>query len=929
MVYFINADGAVVQCIPAGIHCGSAEANRVVLVAPFSHSAAVSAAFLLPSGEETRPYLLQYEGRLNGYAALGGAGAAGELAYVWSLALPACVSAVGGRVQVQFYFYGGNGEKLASAAASFLVEDGISAQPPEETNAYDEVLAALAQLTGGMAGGTHAARSLCAWREGVAYGQNELVYCPAAEGRGVTFVRSLQAENTAAPYGEDGALDAAHWEEAFSFEGVLDAFEEKLFAFTDTALAFVEQLPAVGEEGKLYATLTAEDPSLFTLYIYRSGAWVELGSKSVTLLPTENAVRYTAQQLTSEQQAQARANIGAASASGAGTVTAAQLEAGLASLAAVADGDEALPSGLREGAGIYTYVAAVPETSAGRLADYNFSGAWFSTSGWTLIGGEGVSPAPSFEEDGLHIAEGLVADRGAAAIANPLKGKAILHTGMSVVLHVTASGALCNDYDSLFGFCAAADSADAGYEFFSVMSSGSGVRFNANGEGNLGETYYDITGKTPIDLTAPSLYVLTMTHSEICIYCNGTRVARYGFTSEGNTVYRVDTLSAISEMDYFVLGCCTAQLGWGNPAMRVLRAAVCNRALTAEEVLALSAQSGYQHSVRVGGGQAQVCVKNAQEAGAAAEALHAQAADRLALSAAVGETGVPVYFNADGEPVACGIINVSDSGYGPIAIGANAVAADFSGVALGLQSSASGGLSVAIGRNAGVDASGGSAVALGSGASADHEYSVAIGATAVTTAADQIQLGGSDNSYVYYYGTLSQRSDERDKADLQDFDDEKSLQFVTSLRTFSYVRNPRGSYEYPEEEQPGARALRRKYGLGPYDKAAHAAGGKKGSRRRAGVSAQDICACMEEGFGNTDCANLVCDSLYDRRQAGEEIPAGVESQLEVSYVSLIPFLISAMRAQQQRIRALEERLLPQEPSADSGDAADESGAAAE
>ena len=64
---------------------------------------------------------------------------------------------------------------------------------------------------------------------------------------------------------------------------------------------------------------------------------------------------------------------------------------------------------------------------------------------------------------------------------------------------------------------------------------------------------------------------------------------------------------------------------------------------------------------------------------------------------------------------------------------------------------------------------------------------------------------------------------------------------------------------------------------------------------------------MRAVFG-ADVANLVCDSLYDRRQAGEAIPEGVESQQEVSYLSLVPFLISAMRAQQTRIAALETAL---------------------
>ena len=48
----------------------------------------------------------------------------------------------------------------------------------------------------------------------------------------------------------------------------------------------------------------------------------------------------------------------------------------------------------------------------------------------------------------------------------------------------------------------------------------------------------------------------------------------------------------------------------------------------------------------------------------------------------------------------------------------------------------------------------------------------------------------------------------------------------------------RKSHEVDEnaEERAGAARLHKEYGLGPYDTAAHAAGTKKGSRRRAGLS---------------------------------------------------------------------------------------------
>ena len=167
MVYFLNASGDILRCVPDRVRRGSAEANKIVLVAPFSESAAAAAEFVLPSGRRAGPYLLTYEGRLganglfaadgaegenadgtaqesaesaentgqgtaSGQTAAGSARAGGETdtesgtgagggsacggssggaqcgsacgacTYVWSLSLPACVSAESGRAAVSF-----------------------------------------------------------------------------------------------------------------------------------------------------------------------------------------------------------------------------------------------------------------------------------------------------------------------------------------------------------------------------------------------------------------------------------------------------------------------------------------------------------------------------------------------------------------------------------------------------------------------------------------------------------------------------------------------------------------------------------------------------------------------------------------------------------------------------------------------------------
>lgn len=957
MVYFLNASGDILRCVPDRVRRGSAEANKIVLVAPFSESAAAAAEFVLPSGRRAGPYLLTYEGRLganglfaadgaegenadgtaqestesaesteqetvSGQTAAGSARADGETdtesgtgagggsvcggssggaqcgsacgacTYVWSLSLPACVSAESGRVGVSFFFYAASGEVMAAASISFLVEAGAAAPSvPTEGDAYGEVLAMLAQIAGGLGDGAYPARSLRLWREGVQYDAGETVLCTASEEGGANLVRSLQDSNAQPPY-TDGVLDET-WEEVYSFEGAIQPFASFFAELALSKIVWAAQLPEEGESGTLYAVLSSSDASLFALYVFRDGEWVTLGEKNVSVLPNGDAVLFTEQQLTSAQQAQARENIGA--------VSEEQLAAGLNGLAAVLSEGEAVPADMREGAGVYSFETA---SLGDGETDHNFTDPAFSSADWTVVSGGGT--APVFGDDGLTIAEGLFAERGAVAAANPLKGEELAENGMTVALYLTVSGNFLNDYESIFGFADAEDSANSAFRFFTVTSNGTGVRMNWNGAGNLGENYYDIAGGSVADMTAPTLYVLTMTAEEIAIYCGGELIASYAYSADGaNTSYRVETLSKIAQADFFILGCCTGLLGWGNPAMHVRRAMLCPRALRAEEVAAFCAQSGYRLGVLLEeGGDALGEVKVRYADGAA----EAESAEKLKLDGEVGRYSA-VYFTEEGKPAENPYIKLR-YGSAPfysyiVSLGRNASASD-AGIAIGDGASASAGVAVGVSAEAGntCDAVGTYASAQGSGL----EGASAFGFEATATASHTIQLGGSANSYVYYYGTLSSRSDERDKADLVDFDDAKSLQFITSLRTFSYVRNPRGAYEYTEEERAGARELHREYGLAPYDAAAHEAGTKKGSRRRAGVSAQDVQAKMQAVYGDEEIANLVCDNLYDRRQAGEEIPEGVESQLEVSYLSLVPFLISAVREQQRHIAALEEAL---------------------
>lgn len=231
MMYFLNAEGTLARCLPERVYQGGSEGNRVMLAAPFAESAAVSASFLLPDGTTEGPFLLTYAGKI------GEVGIAGQEAYGWALALPACVTARCGTVRVQFAFQNAAGEQTVSAAAEFTVERGVPQPlppaPPED--AYTALSAALSAVSADLDDGLYAARAVYAWNASHTYGANELAYCAVEGGRG-RFVRSLANGNDAAPY-PDGQLDAAHWAEVLDFDALSAAAEEASEAAAQSAAA--------------------------------------------------------------------------------------------------------------------------------------------------------------------------------------------------------------------------------------------------------------------------------------------------------------------------------------------------------------------------------------------------------------------------------------------------------------------------------------------------------------------------------------------------------------------------------------------------------------------------------------------------------------------------------------------------------------------
>ncbi len=244
-----------------------------------------------------------------------------------------------------------------------------------------------------------------------------------------------------------------------------------------------------------------------------------------------------------------------------------------------------------------------------------------------------------------------------------------------------------------------------------------------------------------------------------------------------------------------------------------------------------------------------------------------------------------------------------------IAIGENANTSSGSNcIAIGHNTRTAGSECIVIGTNTNTKYSYGS-IAIGLNACCESSNSVALGTNATCANDNSIQLGSSSLKSITAKVSITTTSDERDKADIEELDD-RSLEFLNSIKTFTYVSNTRTSYMYDEDTlTEEEKEIRGKYGLYKYDKESHEAGTKKGTRRRIGVSAQDIQEAMISIYGNIEYANIVNDNLYDYVKNGEEIPEGVESMLGVTYENLIPFLLKGIQILSRRLERVEDALV--------------------
>jgi hypothetical protein len=197
-------------------------------------------------------------------------------------------------------------------------------------------------------------------------------------------------------------------------------------------------------------------------------------------------------------------------------------------------------------------------------------------------------------------------------------------------------------------------------------------------------------------------------------------------------------------------------------------------------------------------------VKIGSNAGATAQGENSVAIGKSAGNNTMGANTVAVGVDAGSNTIGSGSVAVGNNagqalmGMQSVAIGlfAGNSSMGASSVAVGNNAgkNSMGASSVAVGVNAGLSASGANNTCIGNSAGSSlttETVSTCLGFNAQVTASNQVQLGGSTTT-TYAYGAVQDRSDERDKADIQNV--HLGLDFIEALTPRSYKLDYREDY---------------------------------------------------------------------------------------------------------------------------------------
>lgn len=203
---------------------------------------------------------------------------------------------------------------------------------------------------------------------------------------------------------------------------------------------------------------------------------------------------------------------------------------------------------------------------------------------------------------------------------------------------------------------------------------------------------------------------------------------------------------------------------------------------------------------------------------------------------------------------------------------------------------------IAIGNFA--SAEGQNSIALGSSSGCCTSSTEAVGRNAIAIGASiqaynvnnlgEIKIGNPQFNAYYYDGGTSWKvgSDVRDKINITPIP--RALDFINSIEPIRFRYNYRRSYS--------------KYNsLLMYDKEEHAKATKAETKFNYGVKAQEVADALQSIYGSEAYGQIV----FKQEEAS---PAGVEDCYTINMTNFIPFLIGAIREQQQQIDILQQRV---------------------
>ena len=194
--------------------------------------------------------------------------------------------------------------------------------------------------------------------------------------------------------------------------------------------------------------------------------------------------------------------------------------------------------------------------------------------------------------------------------------------------------------------------------------------------------------------------------------------------------------------------------------------------------------------------------------------------------------------------------------------------------------------------------------ALGSGSlssSVSYNNVTGVGANAAVTGSNQVQLGDSSTT-TYVYGTVQNRSDERDKADIRDT--VLGLEFISKLRPVDFKWDLREEYRSPppvlsddadEKQKAQYEAKLKAWREASKLETIVRTGKKKGKRWHSGLIAQEVTKVIE-GEG------LNWGAIQDHAMGGGE------ETMSLGYDQFIAPLIKAVQQLSAQNAELSARL---------------------